>query len=504
MGKYQNGIGVDYYLTLEKDGNELLIKKRKIDQPQQVISLLERIDEFDDVLKLQKIANNNHLQKNVVYHYCWPNEYGSSYVKCAEFPDIDERQYKKDLNDIKISITKEFTRRYRKDVINKGAELQKAIIEEQNEYKENVLNQYKNDLRRYLYAQCYSNVLPKVKEKALMYSSEALGWYKPDYKIADDIQISLRTNFCYGSASYFYVNLKYKGINILPYSDLVTYFYSNMMDNVRYTKDYWPRRSNWEHALLFVKEISDMITTDYKNFEKVWIINEVEEMMAGLKTINDDIDKYYETQKNKFDEEREKTKEDRKEPLIVYRNINEKEINRYNIYKYEQSLVTRTDKLSAALGFLSDLTSLKTIYEPVLKHIETILRYNEKLLNPIQECLESIAAKLLVLNKEKTTLECEIRKLEKDLQERKAEISKEIDEQEKYEELKEMADFFRHIEIDKACDNDEIYRKIKADLNGVKNEHQKVETDIKERERFEEHLAAKLDFISSKLEEFES
>ena len=459
---------------------------------------------FDDVLKLQKVANNNNLQKNALYYYCWPNEYNSSFVKCAEFPDIDERQYNKELDDIKDSITKEFTQRYRKDIINKGAELQKAIIKKQNEYKGNVLIQYKNDLRRYLYAQCYSNVLPKVKEKALMYSSEALGWYKPDYKIADDIQISLRTNFCYGGASYFYVNLKYKGINILPYSDLVNYFYSNMMDNVRYTKDYRPRRSNWEHALLFVKEISDMITTDYKNFEKVWIINEVEKMMTGLKTINDNIDEYFETQKNKFDEEREKTKKDRKEPLIVYRNINEKEINRYNIYKYEQSLVIKTDKLSAALGFLSDLASLKTIYKPVLKHIETILRYNEKILNPIQKCIEDITAKLLVLNEEKASLESKLRVLEKDLQDREDEISKEIDGQNGFEDLKEMVAYLRHFEIQKECEKDEMYGKIKTELEGVKKEYQKVVTEITEREHFEEHLATRMDFISSKLDEYAS
>ncbi len=42
MYSSQNKIGVDFFLTLEKDADKLLIKKRKIDQPQQVISLLER------------------------------------------------------------------------------------------------------------------------------------------------------------------------------------------------------------------------------------------------------------------------------------------------------------------------------------------------------------------------------------------------------------------------------------------------------------------------------
>ena len=49
-----------------------------------------------------------------------------------------------------------------------------------------------------------------------MWSTDTRGWSDFSYKVTDDVTITLGTNFGFGSAAYFKLNLRYKGINILP------------------------------------------------------------------------------------------------------------------------------------------------------------------------------------------------------------------------------------------------------------------------------------------------
>ena len=48
----------------------------------------------------------------------------------------------------------------------------------------------------------------------LVYSHRLSGWSKPEFKITENLTQEIRTNFGYGSASYFYCILKYKNIQI--------------------------------------------------------------------------------------------------------------------------------------------------------------------------------------------------------------------------------------------------------------------------------------------------
>ena len=247
------------------------------------------------------------LNRQEQYDFCWPYEYNNSFIQPAMVPiDITKEDYNKELQAIRDFVRKEYEEKYhfgnfkgnyRSYIAGLKKRMQDEILKKQKAYARDIRNRYVAEIRRYLSAKCFFQVVQTVKANSLMFSNEAIGWYEPDFQIADDILISVRTNFCYGSSAYFYVNLNYKGINILPYSDIVTYFWSNMMDNVRYTRDYYPFRSNWKYVLSFVKEVSNMITIDRKRFEKEWIMDELANMMEGLKTINDEIDKYYEMQK---------------------------------------------------------------------------------------------------------------------------------------------------------------------------------------------------------------
>lgn len=492
----ENEINVDYILSIEKDGENLNVRKIKIDKTKQIVVVLKEMEEFDEVLNLQEFVRSFDLLEDESYSYCWPNEYTKTYIRNAEFPQIDEEKYQEKINDIEKSITEDYKNQFGENIVKKELDLQTKIFEQQCEYKKEKLNQYRDDLRRYLYARCYHNTLSQIKEKVLMYSSDVIGWYRPNYKIADDILISLSTNFCYGSSSYFYVILKYKGINIIPYSDLVNYYYSSMMDNVRYTREYRPLRSNWEHALSFVKEIADMITESNSVFEKKWIIDEVEKMMRGLSDVANNINQYYERQVKKAETER-----DKQNTIIKYRNITKLEIERYKIYPKEQILVIQIDKLTTALGFLKDLLSLEGIYHPVLQHIKTIMTYNKSLLGPIDKCLDDIKNKLMILNEEKSQLEIEQEKCDKELQQIQEEVEKQLLKIDTNYKLLKTDDLKKFYLLNK-CRQNEFYKKFNVKLNEIKNKCQSIMCEITERERLEKHISEKKQYIMAKLKEF--
>lgn len=496
MEASENGINVDYILTLEKDGENLVVGKTNIDKAEHILLVLKEMEEFDEVLKLQEFVSSFDLLRDETYSYCWPNKYKKTYIKKAEFPQIDEVEYQKELTDIQEHIRGEYRTRLNESVVKKELELQTKVFEKQCEYKKEELNQYREDLRRYLYASCYHQTLSQIKEKVFMYSSDVIGWYRPDYKIAEDISISLSTNFCYGSSSYFYVILKYRGINIIPYSDLVKYYYSSMLDNVRYTREYFPMRSNWEHALLFVKEIADMITESNSAFEKKWIIDEVENMMRGLSDVANNIDHYYESQVKKAEDER-----DIQNSILKYRNISEYEIERCKVCPKEQILVIQIDRLTAALGFLKDLLSLERIYHPVLQHIKTIMTYNENLLVPIQNCLDDIKERLQILHEEDSLLNIEQERVEKELQQMQEKTDEQLVKNDiDYKQI--QSDDLKKFYLLNKCRQDDTYKKLDAKLNVIKKKRESIGFEIIDRERLETHISEKKQYIISILKEF--
>ena len=332
-----------------------------------------------------------------------------------------------------------------------------------------------------------------------MFSNEAIGWYEPDFQIADGILISVRTNFCYGSSAYFYVNLNYKGINILPYSDIVTYFWSNMMDSVRYTRDYYPFRSNWKYVLSFVKEVSNMITIDRKRFEKEWIMDELANMMEGLKTINDEIDKYYEMQKKMQEQWKKKIIYGRAETICKYRNIDNHTIKRYNIYKRETLFTIQVDKLSAALSLLEELIVIKNIYSPVLKYMETIVLYNEKLISAIDNCHVEIAEKVTGLKEQIIRL----RERQDDIQTRIHEIKMKISEflEVNYQGYQKISKENKDDILIKECKKNEEYEEAVVALDSVTIEILRKQNEIQDREFFDQHLMERRGYIVKKIKE---
>lgn len=530
---------VDFILALKKDAKGSLYVE-EVDIPLKYHDFLRELDNFEnstycDIFDVVDYVSRQNFDKKTVYSYCWPHEYYQSYIRhasCTPFVfmsygwvkiDIDynwKKEYDKDLKETKYRVEMEYSAKrhpkrwmerteYLSYIAKLKVEMQEEIEKEQRERKIEIRNLYIKEIRRYVYAMCYMQVLPIVKSSSLMYSNETIGWYKQDYTIAENVVISVRTNFCYGRSAHFHVNLKYKGINILPYSDIIPYFWSNMMDNVRYTKDFEPDRTNWEHAFSFVEEVSNLINTDSDRFEKEWIIDQVEKMMEGLASIVERVDEYYEKQKEakiKATEEEEKAKNEGRtiRRIIRYRVIDDLTIKRHNIYEHETLLVIQVDKLSAALSLLDDLTAVQNIYSPVLNHIDTIIQYNVKLVPAIKLCRNDLQNYLKQLNEQLQDLQRQKVNVQNEMLAIKNEIDKRLEETDETYRQSSANNFQRQDMLRNECEKDEQYTNLQKTLSDLTGKIYAVQTEIRDREYFDRHLAEKEEYIENKLKEIKN
>ena len=102
---------------------------------------------------------------------------------------------------------------------------------------------YVRDQRQRYYNRVAYRVLPAMLEdlsndlhkdpSVLAYSHRRVGWASPDFNLNDDIKVVYLTNFGYGSASYFFLQIYYKGIGILPYSQWIHYRKACASDIIR-------------------------------------------------------------------------------------------------------------------------------------------------------------------------------------------------------------------------------------------------------------------------------
>ena len=184
-------------------------------------------------------------------------------------------------------------------------------------------------------------------------STERIGWSTFEHAIGDDIVITIQTNFGYGSSAYFRANMRYKGIDILPYADVVRYPIARMQDLTRATRSYDAVRQNWHLAMDFIVDTSNLAVSDEEKFLSVWIKNEVDEMMARLRAIKSNPDavvKHYEASAG------EPT------PYLALRNFTKKEVEHYFANHSEMPVALKCAKFSGALMFLENLQAIAKVF----------------------------------------------------------------------------------------------------------------------------------------------
>lgn len=149
--------------------------------------------------------------------------------------------------------------------------------------KERLLNQCKHRLQAYYLKKAYKKCARD--KKILAYSHRRVGWSAPKYPLNDDFSIQLKTNFGYGSASYFYTKIKYKGLDIIPFSDWVNYRISKIYEIVQYSSKHRLNNESWQDAMEYIAKAYNLSVEHEALFVQNYIIKQGEEMIRGLRKI---------------------------------------------------------------------------------------------------------------------------------------------------------------------------------------------------------------------------
>lgn len=172
------------------------------------------------------------------YGYCLPFDYCDSWVVGVRTPhkltysEYENQIYKKQRE---LDRELQFEKRWENNIVYTKEQYIKRKIEE---YKKKLKQEYYDVCSRYIDAYNFNKTteLIKGRESSVMYSTEDIGWTPHVYSVNDDVKITIDTNFGYGYVSYFFLSMKYKGINILPYTAYINYYNANIIAKMKSTR----------------------------------------------------------------------------------------------------------------------------------------------------------------------------------------------------------------------------------------------------------------------------
>ena len=485
---------IDGYLVYEKDD---------IPQEDILIGEIEAMKENDNrtLLDVQSLFTEFYPEENFKgkhYDYLFPKKYNDAYVSGASYPHIlTVEEYENKLE--------EQEKWYRSEEYITGCckekdelkYLKKNATEEEynskiNELVKEKMKDYVNSLRRgfsyqnFIYAQRYTAKLRDIKKESnvKMYSTDQIGWKDFEYKVNEDITAYIKTNFGYGVASYFFCNLKYKDINILPYSWPVKYFYVEMVDFVRYTTRYLPRRTSWSEVFDFTVTTANMAKHEPERFIKEWIVNEVEEMMKGLRLYMSSPDA----------ELAEFLNAKRKASIYdihevaeyafkdVIRNCGNRDREEYKAMPKEKVIAFKAEKITGSLLLLDNLKKLSEIASVIIPYIAEIEEMNLKLQPEIELHLKNISEDINKLNIKLDSVIKELEPLTTKLQYHKNKID---DLLEKTNKGRENKDKISKYEAEKSYEKKHPeYTVLKNRIEKLTEQKDALEKEITRRENF--------------------
>jgi hypothetical protein len=485
---------IDGYLVYEKDD---------IPQEDILIGEIEAMKENDNrtLLDVQSLFTEFYPEENFKgkhYDYLFPKKYNDAYVSGASYPHIlTVEEYENKLE--------EQEKWYRSEEYITGCckekdelkYLKKNATEEEynskiNELVKEKMKDYVNSLRRgfsyqnFIYAQRYTAKLREIKKESnvKMYSTDQIGWKDFEYKVNEDITAYIKTNFGYGVASYFFCNLKYKDINILPYSWPVKYFYVEMVDFVRYTRRYLPRRTSWSEVFDFTVTTANMAKHEPERFIKEWIVNEVEEMMKGLRLYMSSPDA----------ELAEFLNAKRKASIYdihevaeyafkdVIRNCGNRDREEYKAMPKEKVIAFKAEKITGSLLLLDNLKKLSEIASVIIPYIAEIEEMNLKLQPEIELHLKNISEDINKLNIKLDSVIKELEPLTTKLQYHKNKID---DLLEKTNKGRENKDKISKYEAEKTYEKKHPeYTVLKNRIEKLTEQKDALEKEITRRENF--------------------
>lgn len=398
--KKKEGVNFDYILTISESKENLMVNKIEIERHDALIDDLIDMyyDKSYDVEDMDRYAKRKINNQDQEFSFCLGHNYRDYYINDVTFPKYDIKTYFQNISKLKSQI--ENARKRRNDA--KVRELENKLIN----YNQKVKEGYLQNALTFIYSLDYQHTLKtnKIEENYKIFSSEIHGRFSYSTDVNDELKITTRTNFCYGSSSYFHIIVKYKDIELLPYSEWVKYYYAGYNSIMRFTRSYYCIRESWTHAMEFLVRYINNALIDPISFVKNEVMSEVNGLLSGLEEIfrlnEEDFIQRLEVQHILDDDIRYIG-------ISSARHANEKEREYYKIAPSECAMIFRMEKISGALHFLKSLYKLSEIYEDVQKVIKRIIDLNNLIYPEIKDAIPPIEQEIQNLKRELKPIERE-------------------------------------------------------------------------------------------------
>ena len=111
------------------------------------------------------------------------------------------------------------------------------------------------------------------------------GWTQAPFTLSKNLDVQFLTNFGFGRSSYFYVKLRFKEIDIIPFSEWVIYRYINAHQIMRYSQSYELENQEWKTAMEYVRDAINLCVEDEVGFVEKYVVTECKWLIKGLKEI---------------------------------------------------------------------------------------------------------------------------------------------------------------------------------------------------------------------------
>ncbi len=367
--KKKEGVNFDYILTISESKENLMVNQIEIDRHNALIDNL--IDMYHntnyDVEDMDRYAKRKIIIRDQEFPFCLGHNYRDHYIDDVTFPKYNTKTYFQNISKLELQLENARKRGYDAKV----RELEKKLIKYNQKEKE----LYLQKALTFIYSLDYNHALKsnKIEKKYKIFSSEIHGRFSYNTDVNEDLKITTRTNFCYGSSSYFHIIVKYKDIELLPYSEWVKYYYAGYNEIMRFTRSYPSHRESWHNVMKFLVRYINNALTDPDSFVKNEVMSEVNGLLSGLEEI-------FLLDENKLSEKLDvKHIEDddvRYIGISSARHANESEREYYKITPNECAMIFRMEKITGALHFLKSLNKLSNIYKDIQTVINRILELN--------------------------------------------------------------------------------------------------------------------------------
>lgn len=403
----KHGVNFDYVLAIRlEDG---IVEEKRIPIKRN-LSFLERLKQmyYDDSFDISDMYGEieRYVEDYGALPYCLNHEYRDHYISDMTFPSFDRWEYNEKVygwrdaekeRRLKTIAKLEYSDRQlylkKKGIIEK--QIEERVIQRVRKDKETHADSFVS----YVYAYDYHRTLldNKIDGSYYLYSNDIHGRFEYTKQINDDLKIKTKTNFCYGIASYFHLTVTYKGIDLLPYSAWVKYYYARYNELLRFTRHYLPVRNCWDYCIAFIEGFLNKAISEPDRFIKEDVMTEVNGLMQGLESIFSLVDSDFEKalKVNHIADD-----DERYIGISSARHANDQDRVYYQVSPAECAMVYRMEKISGALHFLNSLRQFSELYGEINDAIERILEMNRQIYPNVVSAIPPVSVEISKLKTE--------------------------------------------------------------------------------------------------------